>query len=125
LLTALADLPRTLLHGDVHRNNVIVDEHIGRLIDWGGAAYGMPLLDLVTPGPPGSRGYERYAARWRALTGESTTSAAWRRGYLTATVCTKVMYLAFAARHFGDSAAIKMFDTAARALAELERAAGG
>lgn len=125
IIDALTEIPRTLLHGDVHRNNVIVNEHTGRLIDWGGAAYGMPLLDLITPGPPGSRGYERYAATWRALTGESATSAAWRRSYLTATVCTKVMYLGFAARHFGDSAAMKMFDTAARALAELEGAAGG
>ena len=121
ILDALTELPRTLLHGDVHRNNVIVNGNAGQLIDWGGAAYGIPLLDLITPGPPGSRGYERYAATWQALTGESTTSPAWRRGYLTATVCSKVMYLAFAARHFGDAVAMSMFDTAARALTELER----
>jgi hypothetical protein len=124
ILDALTDLPRTLLHGDVHRNNVIVNAHTGQLIDWGGAAYGTPFLDLVTPGPPDSRGYERYAATWRALTGDSTASTAWRRGYLTATVCTKVQYLSFAARHFGDAAALGMFGIATRALTELERVAG-
>lgn len=121
ILDALTELPRTLLHGDVHRNNVIVNEHTGQLIDWGGGAYGMPLLDLINPGPHGSRGYERYAATWRALTGASTASPAWRRGYLTATVCTKVGYLGFAARHFGDAAALRMFETVATALTELER----
>jgi aminoglycoside phosphotransferase (APT) family kinase protein len=123
IVEALTDLPRTVLHGDVHRNNVVVDGRIGRLIDWGGASYGIPAIDVVTPGPPGSPAYERYAAAWRELTGESTTSLAWRRGYLAATVCSKVDYLAFAARNFGDAAAIRMFDAAARALSELERLA--
>lgn len=122
ILEALGELPRTLLHGDVHRNNVIIDEDdVGHLIDWGGASHGIPQFDLITPGPPGSRGYERYVATWRMLTGESTASSTWRRGYLTATICTKVDYLGFAARMFGDDAATKMFDTAVRALIELER----
>lgn len=123
IVEALTELPRTLVHGDVHRNNVVVDNNIGRLIDWGGAAYGIPQLDLITPGPPGSRAFERYAVAWPALTGESTESQAWRRGYLAATVCTKVDYLGFAARNFGDDAALTMFETAARALSELERTA--
>lgn len=125
ILDMLASLPRTLLHGDVHRNNVLVNDHTGQLVDWGGAHYGMPLLDLVTLGGPGSRGYERYAATWHALTGEDTASPAWRRGYLAATVCSKVSYLTFGARHFGDHRAARMLDEAARALTDLERAARG
>jgi hypothetical protein len=124
IVDALTELPRTLLHGDVHRNNVIVNGDTGQLIDWGGAVYGIPLLDLITPGPPGTRGYERYAAAWQAVTGQSPAAPAWRRGYLTATVCTKVQYLAFVARNFGVAAAIERFDAAAGALAELERDAG-
>ncbi|HVX45935.1 MAG TPA: aminoglycoside phosphotransferase family protein [Mycobacteriales bacterium] len=119
--TALDELPRTLLHGDVHRNNVVFDGPIGRLVDWGGAAYGIPAFDLVTPGPPGSPAYERYAARWEALTGQSAAEPAWRRGYLAATAGTKISYLSFAARNFGDAAALRMFETAADALRELER----
>lgn len=120
ILEQLSELPQTLLHGDFHRNNVIVDGTTGHLVDWGGAAYGIPMLDLVTPGPPGSRAYERYTAKWRELTGESTTSSGWQRGYLAATVCTKVDYLSFAARNFGDTAALRMFDIAADALRRLE-----
>lgn len=121
MIAALTEMPRTLLHGDMHRNNVVVNGHTGRLIDWGGAKYGIPLLDLITPGPPGSRGYERYAAAWPELTGESTTAPAWRRGYLVATVCVKITYLGFVARNFGDAAAIERFNMAAAALNELER----
>lgn len=125
MLEALTEMPRTLLHGDVHRNNVIVDERSGHLVDWGGASYGIPLIDLITPGPPGSRGYERYAATWKALTGETTESTAWRRAYLAATVCVKVAYLPFVARNFGDTAALRRFEEAAHALTELEREARG
>lgn len=81
ILAALTELPRTLLHGDVHRNNVLVDGHAGHLIDWGGAAYGLPHVDLVAAG------------------------------------------LSFAARNFGDEAALRMFRTASRALTELEHIA--
>lgn len=108
----------------MHRNNVIVTERTGRLVDWEVAQYGMPMLDLITLGGPGSRGHERYSAAWRALTGEDTASPAWRRGYLAATVGVKVKYLTFAARNFGDSHATRMLEDATRALAELERAAG-
>lgn len=120
ILDALGELPRTLLHGDVHRNNVVVERATGRLVDWGGAAFGIAACDLITPGPPGSGGYERYTSRWEELTGERATSPAWRRGYLVATVCTKVSYLSFAARNFGDAAALRMFAVAAEALVELE-----
>lgn len=112
IIAALAELPRTLLHGDVHRNNVVVDDHTGHLIDWGGAAYGIPWLDVVTSG---SRGYERHAAAWQMLTGEFSA-----RGYLTATVCVKVSYLGFVARNFGDATAMERFESAAAALKELE-----
>ncbi|MBO0882994.1 MAG: phosphotransferase [Mycobacterium sp.] len=124
IVEALTELPRTLLHGDVHRNNVVVSNHTGRLIDWGGAAYRLPQLDVITPGPLGSRGFERYASAWQALTGESTAGASWQRGYLAATVCNKVDYLGFVARNFGDDAARARFETAARALSELERSDG-
>jgi hypothetical protein len=45
----LADRPRCLLHGDLHRANLIVDPS-GRLwtIDWELASFGDPLYDLAT-----------------------------------------------------------------------------
>lgn len=58
---ALNDLPRTLLHGDVHNGNILVDDS-GRsvLIDWANARLGPPLVDLAnvtTPGSPAMRAY--------------------------------------------------------------------
>lgn len=45
---ALEGLPRTLLHGDVHNGNIVVDK-AGRsgLIDWANARLGPPMLDLA------------------------------------------------------------------------------
>ncbi|GAA1933009.1 phosphotransferase [Streptomyces sodiiphilus] len=46
----LADRPACLLHGDLHRDNLIVDEAAGDLwtIDWELALLGDPLYDLAT-----------------------------------------------------------------------------
>jgi hypothetical protein len=120
VIDTLATQPRTLLHGDVHRNNVVVTGDSGRLVDWESGLYGMPQLDLITLGGPGSPGYERYAAIWRALTGQDTAAPEWRRGWLVATVCVQLKYLPRGARVSGDDHAQHMLDTAARALAELE-----
>jgi hypothetical protein len=123
LLDTLASQPRTLLHGDVHRNNVIVTEGTGRLVDWEGARYGMPMLDLITSEglvAPGTSGTRRLGAHWPVRTLPHLR----RRGYLAATVCHNVGYLTFAARHFGDDHATRMLDDATCALTELERMAG-
>ena len=39
-------LPNTLIHGDFHANNVLVERGIPILIDWSEVALGSPLLDL-------------------------------------------------------------------------------
>ncbi|WP_020577154.1 phosphotransferase family protein [Actinopolymorpha alba] len=117
---ALEELPRTLLHGDVHRNNVLVDEHgNGRLIDWGGALVGIPALDIVNLGPPGSNAYRTYADTWETLTGQNLETAAWRRSYLVATVCINLKYVAFAAKIFGDHKAQSMLQQATEALEQI------
>lgn len=121
ILDALAGLPRTLLHGDVHRNNVIVDDDTGRLVDWESGLYGIPQLDLVTLGGPASPGHERYATTWRALTGQDTAAPEWRRGWLVATACFELKYLPRGARVSGDAQAQRMVDEAGEALGELER----
>lgn len=121
LSETLSSQPRTLLHGDVHRNNVIAADQAGHLVDWEGARFGMAMLDLPTLGGPGSPGHEQYGRTWRALTGEDTASLAWQRGYLAAIVCINVKYITFAARNFGDHRAAQMLDEAANALTRLEQ----
>lgn len=121
IIDALEELPRTLLHGDVHRNNVLVDEHgTGHLIDWGGALVGTPALDIVNLGPPGSSAYRTYVDTWETLTGQGLDHAAWWRSYLVATVCINVKYVAFAARMFGDHTAESMLRQATEALEKLD-----
>jgi thiamine kinase-like enzyme len=39
-------LPQTLIHGDFHANNVLVEYGSSKIIDWSEAAIGSPLLDL-------------------------------------------------------------------------------
>jgi thiamine kinase-like enzyme len=41
-----AGLPLTLIHGDFHANNVLVEGGNSKIIDWSETAIGSPLLDL-------------------------------------------------------------------------------
>jgi len=112
LRETLASQRRTLIHGDVHRNNIIASAQTGHLVDWESARFAMPMLDLPTFGGPGTPGHEKYCETWRAQTGEDTASPAWQRGYLAAVVCVNVAYMTFAARNFGDQRAAQMLHDA-------------
>ncbi|WP_165553939.1 aminoglycoside phosphotransferase family protein [Kribbella capetownensis] len=121
-ITSLLDqLPRTLLHGDVHHNNVLVDENqTGHIIDWGGALVGTPALDIANLGGPASSGYQTYVDTWRHLTGRNLdTDPDWNTSYLLATVWINIKYLAFAAKIYGDTKAQDMMRTALDALSQL------
>jgi aminoglycoside phosphotransferase (APT) family kinase protein len=41
-----AGLPQTLVHGDFHANNVLIERCVPKIIDWSETAIGSPLLDL-------------------------------------------------------------------------------
>lgn len=118
----LDQLPRTLLHGDVHRNNVLVDEdQKGHIIDWGGALVGAPALDIANLGGPTSSGYQTYVDTWRRLTGRRPdTGPGWSSTYLLAVVWVNIKYLAFAARIYGDTKAEEMMKAALDALSQLD-----
>jgi aminoglycoside phosphotransferase (APT) family kinase protein len=45
---ARIDIPETLLHGDLHPNNIAVTDGRAVAFDWTDAALGHPFLDLVT-----------------------------------------------------------------------------
>ncbi|MFC7625256.1 aminoglycoside phosphotransferase family protein [Microlunatus sp. GCM10028923] len=115
-------LPRTLLHGDVHRNNVLDDDcRIGHLIDWGGALVGTPALDIANLGGPDSSGYKTYIDTWHRLTGQRLDlDRDWASSYLLATVWINIKYLAFAAKVYGDAKAQEMMQSALQALNQLD-----
>ena len=117
---ALNHLPRTLLHGDVHRNNIIIDKYgTGHLIDWGDSMVGIPAFDIVNFCSPGDRAYNSYIETWRLNARKGLSDHEWRQGYCVATVCMSVRYLPFAARHFGLRDAQSMLGKATEAFRRL------
>lgn len=107
---ALAALPRTLVHGDAHRGNVLGHT----LIDWGNARVAPAALDLAVLRAQGGEPPAWYPQ-------PSDAESAW------ADVQVNVQYLGLAADHRGASRVREMIDTAAGARERLSvfRDAGG
>ncbi|GAA2559208.1 phosphotransferase [Pseudonocardia hydrocarbonoxydans] len=108
---ALARLPRTLVHGDAHRGNVLGTA----LIDWGNARVAPAAVDVVTLGGDPPQAYTevldaRVPAAARA---PAEVERAW------AQVHVHVTYLGFAADHLGAARVTEMAGNAERALATL------
>ena len=96
----LARLPRTLVHGDAHRGNVLGDT----LIDWGNARVAPAALDLATLRAQGA-----VPPLWFA----EPPGRDW------ADVHVHVQYLGFAADHLGAARVGEMIATATAARAQL------
>jgi len=96
----LARLPRTLVHGDAHRGNVLGDT----LIDWGNARVAPAALDLATLRAQGA-----VPPPWFA----EPPGRDW------ADVHVHVQYLGFAADHLGAARVGEMIATATTARARL------
>jgi hypothetical protein len=100
ITAALARLPRTLVHGDAHRGNVLGDT----LIDWGNARVAPAALDLAT------------------LRAQGALPPPWFAdppGRSFADVYVHVQYLGFAADHLGATRVEEMIATATAARARL------
>jgi aminoglycoside phosphotransferase (APT) family kinase protein len=102
----LASLPPTLLHGDVHPGNVLVDPVLadpgaGRatLIDWGGSRVGPAALDLANLVSADSADVKRYARTWLRLTGQPLPAGPLELGYRWAALQIPVQYLPWGAGH--------------------------
>ncbi|WP_460809115.1 phosphotransferase [Microlunatus endophyticus] len=121
MISALEQMPRTLIHGDIHRNNVLVDnDGQGHIIDWGGAFIGAPALDLPNLGGPDSPGYRTYIAAWQEITGQALDDdLGWHQSFLAATVWVNIKYLAFATKIFGDQKGQSMMTRATDTLNQL------
>ena len=94
-------MPRTLVHGDAHRGNILGDT----LIDWGNARVAPAALDLAT-----LWAQDAIPPPWFA---EPPGRSDW------AVVQVHVQYLGFAADHLGAARVGEMIETAAAALARL------
>jgi hypothetical protein len=121
IIKSLDRMRRTLIHGDVHRNNVLVEQDgQGHIIDWGGAFVGAPALDIANLGGINSPGHRTYLAAWQELTGQVLADDPdWHRSNLTAAVWVNIKYLAFATKIFGDQKGRSMMRKAKGALDQL------
>lgn len=122
MAAALARLPRTLVHGDAHRGNVLG----ATLIDWGNARVAPAAMDVLTlAGAPGVPVPEAYTAAFDAARpgarppGLAAVERAW------AEVHVHVTYLGFAADHLGAARVTEMAGAAAAGLAALTPALTG
>jgi hypothetical protein len=104
IVAALARMPRTLVHGDAHRGNVLGDT----LIDWGNARVAPAALDRATLCAQGAVPPPWYPE-------PPPLERDW------ADVQVHVQYLGFAADHLGAARVAEMVDRAAAAYGRLRR----
>ncbi|GAA5004787.1 hypothetical protein GCM10023317_39040 [Actinopolymorpha pittospori] len=119
LLRALDWLPRTLVHGDMHANNVLVDGSGSKIIDWGNARLGPAMLDLASISAPSRPSFDLYAEAWADATDEVLDRRTMYVGFLWATVYVNTGYLGFAAQRMGLDVVTQMVERAGEALAGL------
>lgn len=94
LFRALAALPLTLVHGDMHPGNVVRAAGGGvGLLDWGNARLAPPTLDLANLVELDSPPWARYLATWAGQSGEALSGDLARRGYHWAKATINLMYL--------------------------------
>jgi Phosphotransferase enzyme family len=118
---ALAALPPTLLHGDVHPGNVLAGLGAGRatLIDWGSSRVGPAALDLANLVTADSADVARYAATWQRVTGQPLPGAVIELGYQWAALQIPVQYLPWMAGHRSTSDVTAALDKIEQALGRL------
>lgn len=116
---ALARLTPTLLHGDVHPGNVLIDGRHLRLVDWGGCRVGPAMLDLANLVTLDSDGFAVYRRTWKQVTGSPLDGDAAELGYRWAALQIPVPYLPWTLGHRPTAGVHAALDRAEQALALL------
>ena len=114
-LAAAAVLPRTLVHGDPHRGNILLDPAGAALIDWGNALVAPAAFDLAVLRAEGPVDLTAYLALAAAPT---PAEDAWAR------LAMPDRYLGFAADHLGPARVAELAGMAEQGLADLGPALG-
>jgi hypothetical protein len=116
---ALGEQTPTLLHGDVHSGNVIVDGDHAWLIDWGSCRVGPAMLDLANLVPLDSDGFGVYRDTWARLTGTPLDAREAASGYRWAGVQLPIQYLPWTVEHRPTTDVHTALDQAEQALTVL------
>lgn len=97
LYTALARLPVTLTHGDVHPGNMLVSpDGQATLIDWGNVCLAPAMLDLANMVSFGSPSWHHYLTMWEKASGAPLEPYLAALGFNWATVMINIFYLPYA-----------------------------
>ncbi|MHA6796040.1 phosphotransferase [Pseudonocardia bannensis] len=122
VLAALGVLPRTLVHGDAHRGNVLLGSGGATLIDWGNAKVAPAGLDLAVFRAQGATHLAPYRRAFAELTGGGLPPELIEVERCWSDVYAHVGYLGFAADHLGAARVAEMIGAATRSLEELRPA---
>lgn len=115
---ALSRLPRTLVHGDLHRGNVLLDPAGPVLIDWGNAKVAPPGLDLPVLRAQGAVDDTPYRRAFAELAGTPPADLAELETHC-AELWAHVGYMGFAADHLGPARVAELAAAANAARAGL------
>ncbi|WP_214369593.1 aminoglycoside phosphotransferase family protein [Pseudonocardia sp. H11422] len=119
VLAAIGVLPRTVVHGDAHRGNVLLGSEGATLIDWGNAKAAPAGLDLAVLRAQGATDLAPYRRAFAELTGGGPPPELIEVERWWADVYAHVSYLGFAADHLGAARVAEMIGEAAGSLEEL------
>lgn len=117
-------LPATLLHGDVHGDNVIATPSEAasggtpRLIDWGSARVGPAMLDVMLAAGPA--GVAAYGEAWASASGTAMDAWLFATGRAWATAVSNAMFVGAVAERSAETADL-MLDEAEVAIDRLGR----
>lgn len=101
---ALAKLPVTLVHGDVHPGNIMRStKGESVLIDWGNARIAPQMLDLANVVPVDSDNWLVYLDTWQEMMDQPMDYAVAELGHRWATAMVPLQYLPFAAVNLPDA----------------------
>ncbi len=117
--SVLARLTPTLLHGDVHPSNVLVNGGDVSLIDWGSSRVGPAMLDLANLVGTGSGSLATYRCSWQRLTGQPIDAEQVELGYRWADLQIPTQYLPWMMRHRPTAEVTGVLDRIERATAAL------
>ena len=103
LCDASHDLPKTIVHGDMHPGNVVLRaDGSPVVIDWGNACIAPPMLDLANIIAIESPQWRTYLSAYSAA-GGTIDEVTLRRAYWWARAATGLAYLPWIAGHKSDA----------------------
>lgn len=113
-----AELPRSIIHWDIHPENLLIQGGEAVIIDWENACIAPPLLDLTNMLAWESDGFRSYLESFGQRSRKAQASQLKRREYDWCVAMTQVRYMFVPARAGKKEAATRMADVALRYLEE-------